>query len=161
MRRSHSVWPCVGTLRDQGQQSTYHARPFPPPRSLVTPTEARLAAAHTVRISTQLKRQRRRSIPRECVLRVALRLPSLTATLAPRASRLTGRTLTMARAKTDEKGHTRAGRAPKPAPAADSHAVAGRAYELYLSRGGEHGHDIDDWLQAERELRGPSEAAAE
>jgi hypothetical protein len=27
-----------------------------------------------------------------------------------------------------------------------------RAYELYVLRGGEHGHDIDDWLQAEAEL---------
>ena len=27
-----------------------------------------------------------------------------------------------------------------------------RAYELYVVRGGEHGHDIDDWLQAETEL---------
>jgi hypothetical protein len=31
--------------------------------------------------------------------------------------------------------------------------VARRAYELYLARGGEHGHDFEDWLQAERELR--------
>lgn len=31
--------------------------------------------------------------------------------------------------------------------------VAYRAYELYLERGCEHGHDLDDWLQAERELR--------
>ena len=31
--------------------------------------------------------------------------------------------------------------------------IARRAYELYLARGGEHGHDVDDWLQAERELR--------
>ena len=31
--------------------------------------------------------------------------------------------------------------------------VARRAHELYLLRGGEHGHDVDDWLQAERELR--------
>ena len=31
--------------------------------------------------------------------------------------------------------------------------VERRAYELYLERGGEHGHDLDDWLQAERELR--------
>jgi hypothetical protein len=30
--------------------------------------------------------------------------------------------------------------------------VARRAYEIYLARGREHGHDIDDWLQAEREL---------
>jgi hypothetical protein len=27
-----------------------------------------------------------------------------------------------------------------------------RAYSLYLARGAEDGHDIDDWLQAEREL---------
>jgi len=27
-----------------------------------------------------------------------------------------------------------------------------RAYELYEQRGGEHGHDVDDWLQAEEEI---------
>ena len=27
-----------------------------------------------------------------------------------------------------------------------------RAYEIYLARGGEPGHDLEDWLQAEREL---------
>jgi hypothetical protein len=31
--------------------------------------------------------------------------------------------------------------------------IARRAYELYEERGGEHGHDVDDWLRAERELR--------
>jgi succinate dehydrogenase flavin-adding protein (antitoxin of CptAB toxin-antitoxin module) len=31
--------------------------------------------------------------------------------------------------------------------------IARRAYELYEQRGGVHGHDLDDWLQAERELR--------
>jgi Protein of unknown function (DUF2934) len=31
--------------------------------------------------------------------------------------------------------------------------IARRAYELYLFRGGEEGHDMDDWLLAERELR--------
>jgi hypothetical protein len=31
--------------------------------------------------------------------------------------------------------------------------IARRAYELYLSRGREDGGDLDDWLQAERELR--------
>ncbi len=30
--------------------------------------------------------------------------------------------------------------------------IARRAYELFLARGGEHGHDVEDWLQAEREL---------
>jgi hypothetical protein len=31
-------------------------------------------------------------------------------------------------------------------------AIARRAYEIYSSLGCTHGHDIDDWLQAEREL---------
>jgi Protein of unknown function (DUF2934) len=31
--------------------------------------------------------------------------------------------------------------------------IARRAYELYEQRGGADGHDIDDWLLAERELR--------
>jgi hypothetical protein len=33
-------------------------------------------------------------------------------------------------------------------------AVAGRAYEIFLERGGQHGNDLDDWLQAEREMLG-------
>jgi hypothetical protein len=32
-------------------------------------------------------------------------------------------------------------------------AIARRAYEIYMNRGGAQGHDIDDWLQAERELQ--------
>jgi hypothetical protein len=31
--------------------------------------------------------------------------------------------------------------------------IARRAYEIFLARGGEHGQHVDDWLQAERELR--------
>ena len=31
--------------------------------------------------------------------------------------------------------------------------IARRAYELFLKRNGEHGHDMEDWLRAERELR--------
>lgn len=31
--------------------------------------------------------------------------------------------------------------------------IAKRAHEIYLRRGGAHGHDIDDWLQAEHELQ--------
>jgi ribosome-binding protein aMBF1 (putative translation factor) len=31
--------------------------------------------------------------------------------------------------------------------------IATRAYEIYVARGGSHGYDIEDWLQAERELR--------
>ena len=39
--------------------------------------------------------------------------------------------------------------APEPTAA----AVAERAYERFLMRGQEHGKDLDDWLEAERELR--------
>ncbi|MEO0081350.1 MAG: DUF2934 domain-containing protein [candidate division WOR-3 bacterium] len=28
-----------------------------------------------------------------------------------------------------------------------------RAYELYLARGGQHGRDLDDWLEAEKQVR--------
>lgn len=35
-----------------------------------------------------------------------------------------------------------------------------RAYELYLERGREDGHDLEDWLAAERELTELSEASA-
>jgi hypothetical protein len=31
--------------------------------------------------------------------------------------------------------------------------IARRAYELFLARGGNHGHHQDDWFQAERELK--------
>ena len=32
------------------------------------------------------------------------------------------------------------------------HEIRLRAYELYLLRGRENGHDRDDWLQAERDI---------
>ena len=35
-----------------------------------------------------------------------------------------------------------------------------RAYEIYLARGEEHGHDIEDWLQAERELMADQSSAS-
>ena len=31
--------------------------------------------------------------------------------------------------------------------------IAEAAYHRYLQRGGQHGHDFDDWLHAERSLR--------
>lgn len=31
-------------------------------------------------------------------------------------------------------------------------AVSHRAYSLFQARGGEHGHDVQDWFQAETEL---------
>ena len=30
--------------------------------------------------------------------------------------------------------------------------IAQRAYQLYMERGGSDGRDLDDWLEAEREL---------
>jgi hypothetical protein len=30
--------------------------------------------------------------------------------------------------------------------------IARRAYELFLARGGAEGHDVEDWLEAERQL---------
>lgn len=39
-------------------------------------------------------------------------------------------------------------------PATTDAEIARRAYDLYLARGCEHGHDVEDWLQAERELNG-------
>jgi hypothetical protein len=43
--------------------------------------------------------------------------------------------------------------------------IAERAYQIFLARGGEPGHDLDDWLQAESELlrenavRGPDRSS--
>ena len=40
------------------------------------------------------------------------------------------------------------------APRVPSHdEIAMRAHEIYLSRGASPGRDLDDWLEAERELR--------
>jgi ribosomal protein L7/L12 len=30
--------------------------------------------------------------------------------------------------------------------------IAAHAYQRFVARGGEHGHDVEDWLAAEREL---------
>jgi hypothetical protein len=38
-----------------------------------------------------------------------------------------------------------------------SDRIASRAYEIYQSRGGVHGDPLQDWLQAERELKGQPE----
>ena len=44
-------------------------------------------------------------------------------------------------------------------PAADR--VAQRAYERYVERGREDGRDMEDWLEAERELNGVSSDSTE
>jgi hypothetical protein len=31
--------------------------------------------------------------------------------------------------------------------------IAVEAHAIYVARGGEHGHDMDDWLEAERRLK--------
>lgn len=31
--------------------------------------------------------------------------------------------------------------------------IAARAYERFLERGGEHGHDLEDWMAAEADIR--------
>jgi hypothetical protein len=47
---------------------------------------------------------------------------------------------------------------PQPAHESDAGVldyavIAGRAYELFLADGSRHGHDLEHWLQAEREIR--------
>jgi hypothetical protein len=41
----------------------------------------------------------------------------------------------------------------QPAAVTANSDIARRAYELYLARGCRHGHDLEDWVQAERELK--------
>jgi hypothetical protein len=47
-----------------------------------------------------------------------------------------------------------------PATDVNDDVVARRAFELYCERGREDGHDLDDWLQAEREVRGEATSPA-
>ena len=75
--------------------------------------------------------------------------------MAKSAKRKTGEAVTPAadrspRARTDAAANVSA------------HDIARRAYELYRDRDREHGHDVDDWLQAERDLQRtrPSSAAS-
>jgi hypothetical protein len=66
--------------------------------------------------------------------------------------------------KTDNAVTTAADRSPKMvtnlAAEVTEHDIARRAYDLYLARDGEHGHHVEDWLQAERELRHPTPSSA-
>ena len=39
-------------------------------------------------------------------------------------------------------------------PTLSHEAIAARAYELFLARGGEHGGEWEDWFRAEAELLG-------
>ncbi len=64
--------------------------------------------------------------------------------------------------KMESIGMTRENKAPKASPvgagengeSSPTRAEIGRrAYEIFLERGSVHGHDLDDWLQAEPELK--------
>ena len=48
------------------------------------------------------------------------------------------------------RGRTAAGTGGKSA----HEEIRGRAYEIYLGRGGQPGGEMDDWMQAEHELEG-------
>jgi hypothetical protein len=41
----------------------------------------------------------------------------------------------------------------RPADASSADRIAQRAYERYEARGREDGHDMEDWLEAEREIQ--------
>jgi hypothetical protein len=50
---------------------------------------------------------------------------------------------------------------PNPSPQVNHSDIARVAYELYLARGCGPEHDVDDWLQAERDLRIATNSIAE
>jgi Protein of unknown function (DUF2934) len=86
-----------------------------------------------------------------------------------------GRSISMAKktttsnreASTRRRASTSKSDAASESPTGSAQAANGRAtdedirrlaYELYLSRGGAHGFEVDDWLRAERQLEtGPEE----
>ena len=63
----------------------------------------------------------------------------------------------MAKAKL-QKSPAREEKQPNRSPVITEDVIAQRAYALYLARGGEDGHDVEDWLRAERELQEPKNA---
>jgi hypothetical protein len=56
--------------------------------------------------------------------------------------------------KSTEIEPTRSRTAAGPGGKSAHEEIRGRAYEIYLGRGGQPGGELDDWLQAERELEG-------
>ena len=74
------------------------------------------------------------------------RLPlQLTCTMAKKKSRSDNGSQTLTSAPPNGGGQT----AHKPT----FEEIAEAAYQRYLSRGGQHGHDLDDWIHAERSLK--------
>lgn len=68
-----------------------------------------------------------------------------TRTMSPRTRRTPVRSQAVSKV-------TGASKARQAMPALDQ--VAERAYYLFLERGADHGRDVDDWLEAERQLTG-------
>ena len=62
----------------------------------------------------------------------------------------TGRTSAPMAVKAPSMATTKSGAVTTAAPTIE--AIAARSYELYLARGGQDGHDVEDWLAAEAEL---------
>jgi hypothetical protein len=58
----------------------------------------------------------------------------------------------MAKAKLQRDPIAKEARPNRPIPVT-ADAIAQRAYAFYQARGGEDGHDVEDWLRAERELQ--------
>jgi len=69
--------------------------------------------------------------------------PTKTSTVKAKADKVdkTTRAPKVSRARTSD---------PVTTPARDE--VAQRAYERFIERGQQHGHDLEDWLSAEHEL---------
>jgi Protein of unknown function (DUF2934)/Subtilase family len=59
----------------------------------------------------------------------------------------------LTRRKTDQPAATPADNGANGSITVPTYAIAFRAFELYCARGGGHGHDVEDWLQAESELK--------
>lgn len=52
----------------------------------------------------------------------------------------------------DVSGEPSEGADPSRRPAPTHHEIELLAYRIHLDRGGQHGYDLDDWLQAEQQL---------
>ena len=62
------------------------------------------------------------------------------------------RTTTKKSARAKSKGVTRVDSTKQVRYVPSDAEISERAYEIYLDRGCEDGHDVEDWMQAESEL---------
>jgi hypothetical protein len=51
-----------------------------------------------------------------------------------------------------QKSSPASGKAPRSTSHPTHEEIEFRGYQMYLERGGEHGRDVEDWLQAQLEL---------